>query len=105
MKRIQIVISAEWPDGEKLDDHICRGAIAGVMKNIPGAIITVAGQAVAIGEPEIIETRAPRADKGTTRRKNSPLVAIGDPTPVAAVLAAPAEAMPDIPEFMRRQAN
>ena len=71
MKRIQIMISAEWPEGEKLEDHIARGNAGSSIKNLLAEVRPkIRDYAVGfdISEPEIVETRAPRADKGKRRK-------------------------------------
>ena len=114
MKRIQIVISAEWPEGEKLEDHIARGDAGSSIKSLLAEVRPkIRDYAVGfdISEPEIVETRAPRADKGK-RRKGGPVLMGGTtyvttPEEIAekrrAGLITDTETMQPIPESLRRE--
>lgn len=70
MRRIQIVISADLPEtNDKLADMEHAGQRAAAIKLIRNNISELGD--LSVSEPQIVEVRAPRADKGTTRQKKS----------------------------------
>ena len=77
MKRIQIVISAEWRDPVKLEDHAANGEIAIALKEgVSGIFGPDADDRFTVSDPLIVdihEPRAPRADKGKKRAKEPTL--------------------------------
>jgi hypothetical protein len=97
MKRIQIVISAELPEGDDLDSLIKIGRIAEKFE----VLVPNGDSEITVSKPEIVTTRSAPIRARSGKKGDEGLPTAAD---VRGVLASEPETMPDIPESLRRTA-